>query len=138
MAMFSTEFFNSLSHKRTFTYTVIYVRSTPESRQQDGCRFTSACDPKRTFSRNLRFSRWVPKTSDLHALVAGGYRHPGAAPGPRGNSNNFEFPTCAASLTACTNLSAQLAPVAATAERVAEKGDTCTDTYVSQMRRNDP
>ena len=27
------------------------VRFTPESRHRDGCRFTSACDPKRTLRR---------------------------------------------------------------------------------------
>ncbi len=36
-------------YKRTFTHTVIYVRFTPESRHRDGCRFTSARDPTRTF-----------------------------------------------------------------------------------------
>ncbi len=40
---------SAYGYKRTFTHTVIYVRFTPESRHRDGCRFTSACDPKQTF-----------------------------------------------------------------------------------------
>ncbi len=40
---------SAYGYKRTFTHTVIYVRFTPESRHRDGCRFTSANDPKRKF-----------------------------------------------------------------------------------------
>ncbi len=34
----------------------------------------------------------VQKTSGLRTLLAGGLRHPGATPGPLGNSKLFEFP----------------------------------------------
>ncbi len=39
---------------------MIYVRFTPESRHQDGCGFTSACDPKRTFKGAFSNRRDLP------------------------------------------------------------------------------
>ncbi len=40
---------SAFGYKRTLGWAVIYVRFTPESRHQDGCRFTSANDPQETF-----------------------------------------------------------------------------------------
>ncbi len=36
-------------YERTFGWAVIYVCFAPESGRREGGRFTSACDPKRTF-----------------------------------------------------------------------------------------
>ena len=35
-----------------------HVRSTPESRHRDGCRFTSACDPERKSALSEEAEHW--------------------------------------------------------------------------------
>ena len=53
---------SAYGYERTFWGPLISVRFTPESRHRDRCRFTSACDPVRTFASPEAVEHLSPTT----------------------------------------------------------------------------